>query len=57
MVIIKEEDKEVKLKLKQSEISEIVECLETQPHNVYKFFRHNKLIKKLKDSENVDYEN
>ena len=47
MVLIIQDDKIRNVKLTGDEITTIVEELERQPHNFYKFMNYEKLIEKL----------
>lgn len=42
------EDKERDVKLLESEIQEIIRCIEDVPYGVFTFMRYDKIIKKLK---------
>ena len=47
MVIIGK-DKERAVKLKESEIEEIIRCLEDVPYGIFIFMNYDKIIKKLR---------
>lgn len=44
-------DKERKVTLKESEIQEIIRCVEDVPYGIFTFMRYDKIIKKLKGEE------
>lgn len=46
--IAKQKDRIRDIKLTESEIRNIVELLESQPYNIFKFFNYEDVIKKLK---------
>lgn len=47
-MILPKDNKVRKLKLTGDEITEIIECLEREPHNVFSFMRYDIIVNKLK---------
>lgn len=47
------EDKEKTIKLKESEIEEIVRALSQMPHDIFTFFKYDEIITKLNGSNSI----
>ena len=52
MVMISEDKKLRILKLNVYEIDRLIDAVEGQPYNIFKYFNYKSILKKLKDDKN-----